>query len=244
MINNYVIESVDYMLPPDIEIYEYEIYYNNEEIWRDIYFIENGVEYDYTGLYQVSTHGNVKGLKRKIKTKNNGYRDCDERILKLDNYNGYDKIDLCKNGIYKRFRVHRLVAHMFVSGYFDGALVNHKDENKSNNHFSNLEWCDNEYNSRYGTIGERMSKIRKENYYITGTNISTSEKIKVKKISDLLELGFDKDDVKMINDCLIIKDDKGIIKRIYFTQDGTKKERIYDYRNMKKVYKNYYWKYS
>ena len=36
--------------------------------------------------------------------------------------------------------VHRLVAKYFVSGYFDGAVVNHKDGNNRNNHASNLEW--------------------------------------------------------------------------------------------------------
>lgn len=36
--------------------------------------------------------------------------------------------------------VHRLVAKYFVPGYFDGAVVNHKDGNNRNNHASNLEW--------------------------------------------------------------------------------------------------------
>ena len=42
--------------------------------------------------------------------------------------------------------------------------VNHKDENITNNHFSNLEWCDHVYNSNYGTKTKRMveSKIRKQ----------------------------------------------------------------------------------
>ena len=33
-----------------------------EEIWKDIYFVENGIEYDYRGLSQVSNKGNVKSL--------------------------------------------------------------------------------------------------------------------------------------------------------------------------------------
>ena len=35
-----------------------------EEIWKDIYFIENGVIWDYRGLYQVSNLGRIKSLKR------------------------------------------------------------------------------------------------------------------------------------------------------------------------------------
>ncbi len=37
-------------------------------------------------------------------------------------------------------RVHTLVAEVFVSGWFDGSQVNHKDGNKKNNQASNLEW--------------------------------------------------------------------------------------------------------
>ena len=37
-----------------------------DEIWKDIYFIDNGIEYDYRGLYQVSNLGRIKSLKRTI----------------------------------------------------------------------------------------------------------------------------------------------------------------------------------
>ena len=33
-----------------------------EEQWKDIYFEENDVVYDYTGLYQISNFGRVKSL--------------------------------------------------------------------------------------------------------------------------------------------------------------------------------------
>ena len=36
--------------------------------------------------------------------------------------------------------------------------VNHKDENKSNNHVNNLEWCDNTYNQNFGTRNYRANK--------------------------------------------------------------------------------------
>ena len=155
MINNYVIESVDYMLPPDIEVYEYEIYYNKEEIWRDIHFIENGIEYDFRGLYQVSTDGRVKSLGND-KTKK-------EKILKAKNRCGYEYVNLSKNGKRKNFTVHRLVAHMFLSNDnpIEKIEVNHIDENKENNHISNLEWCTREYNMNFGTRNERVSKMMK-----------------------------------------------------------------------------------
>lgn len=40
----------------------------------------------------------------------------------------------------KTINIHRLVAELFVEGYAHGLVVNHKDGNKLNNKYSNLEW--------------------------------------------------------------------------------------------------------
>ena len=59
----------------------------SEEVWKDIYFIENGVTWDFRGVYQISNFGRVKSLERydKLNHKRN------EKILS----NG-------KSGIYER----------------------------------------------------------------------------------------------------------------------------------------------
>ena len=75
--------------------------------------------------------------------------------------NGYFIIGLSKNSKRKSFKIHRLVAFMFIDGYFENAQVNHKDENKTNNHVENLEWCTREYNINYGTRNERMGESHK-----------------------------------------------------------------------------------
>lgn len=54
--------------------------------------------------------------------------------------------------------VHRLVAEAFIPNPNNLPIVNHKDENPSNNHVSNLEWCTNEYNLNYGHCGDKISK--------------------------------------------------------------------------------------
>ena len=67
---------------------------------------------------------------------------------------GYMVVHL-KDGIKK---VHRLIAMTFLDNPDNLPQVNHRDENKENNRVENLEWCDNKYNSNYGTKGERLSK--------------------------------------------------------------------------------------
>ena len=35
-------------------------------------------------------------------------------------------------------------------------IINHKDENKSNNHVDNLEWCTKSYNALYGSCQAKL----------------------------------------------------------------------------------------
>tara|TARA_R110002126_G_C10066139_1_gene462155 strand:- start:64 stop:408 length:345 start_codon:yes stop_codon:yes gene_type:complete len=52
-------------------------------------------------------------------------------------------------GAVETIKVHKLVALHFVDGYKEGLQVNHIDEDKTNNHSSNLEWCTSQYNVEY-----------------------------------------------------------------------------------------------
>lgn len=53
------------------------------------------------------------------------------------NPNGYLIVNLDR----QQLSLHRLVCKHFVPNPYDYEQVNHKDGNKQNNHFSNLEWC-------------------------------------------------------------------------------------------------------
>lgn len=64
--------------------------------------------------------------------------------------NGYKYVNLCKNNKIKTFRIHRLVAEMFIKNPNGLTQINHKDENKLNNRVDNLEWCTPKYNVNYG----------------------------------------------------------------------------------------------
>lgn len=59
----------------------------------------------------------------------------------------------------KHFKVHRLVAKYFVENDdpTNKTIINHKDEDKTNNVYTNLEWCDKKYNANYGSRNLKLS---------------------------------------------------------------------------------------
>ncbi len=52
------------------------------------------------------------------------------------NNNGYECLKITR----KHYLIHRLVAKEYCIGYSEGLVVNHKDGNRLNNHYTNLEW--------------------------------------------------------------------------------------------------------
>lgn len=133
---------------------------DQNEIWKDII--------GYEGIYQISNCGRVKSLDREIH-KNNGvieHRNGQIMMLSLDK-DGYCYLGLRRQDkIKKFFRVHQLVAIAFLENPYNFNQINHKDENKSNNCVENLEWCDSQYNNKYGTKLERtqITKIQNNSY--------------------------------------------------------------------------------
>lgn len=141
--------------------------------------IEEWKSLDFIGFpdYEVSNFGNVKSLNYK--------RSGKEKIMKQSkNKNGYLQLALWKNGKYKRYLVHRLVATAFLPNPDNLPCVNHKDENKGNNHVDNLEMCTHIYNMNYGTKLQRQSekmkgKFKGENHPMYGKHRSEETKQKI-----------------------------------------------------------------
>lgn len=77
---------------------------------------------------------------------------------------GYCVVSLSKNGQYATHYVHRLVAETFIANPDRLPEINHKDEDKSNNSVTNLEWCDAQYNMTFGTRIERAVATRRKNH--------------------------------------------------------------------------------
>ena len=105
-----------------------------QEIWKPIP--------GYEDLYEVSNKGQIRSICKRYKNKGN--------LKQRPNNKGYMYVTLCRKGDQKTVNVHRLVALTFIENPNNLPCINHKDENKTNNHVSNLEWCSYYYNNTYG----------------------------------------------------------------------------------------------
>ena len=81
--------------------------------------------------------------------------------------------------------MHRLVAELFIDNPHDLPQVNHKDENKKNNNFSNLEWCTKKYNMNYGKLKNFHKKeiAKYENGYFKCKYNSLKEAAEINNLS-------------------------------------------------------------
>lgn len=103
--------------------------YKTREIWKPI----RGFEEE----YEISNYGRVHSLKS-------------NKILKQFEYRGgYLEVHLRKPGTKVHKKIHRLVAEHFIPNPENLPEVNHKDEDRQNNNFTNLEWCSHTYNNTY-----------------------------------------------------------------------------------------------
>lgn len=181
------------------------------EIWKDIE--------GYDGKYQVSNLGRVRSVDHITTDVYNGKerkRPFRGKILKQYVLpSGYVSIHFV---CYKPLLVHRAVAKAFVPGYFDGAQVNHKDENKQNNRYDNLEWVTPKENANYGNRNKKCQNAANkqhgyvvEQYSTTGELVSTfpSQRAAAKSIgatARILNLRIDTD--KPVNGYLFKRKNK------------------------------------
>lgn len=98
-------------------------------------------------LYGVTNYGRIISLKYNIVLKSRVNRD------------GYLYNCIRINKQNKYIKPHRLVAEYFINNPNNYSKVNHKDENKQNNVYTNLEWCNTKYNNSYGNRLNKCSQI-------------------------------------------------------------------------------------
>jgi hypothetical protein len=137
------IDATQFLSDPDME-------------WRDVVGFE--------GLYQVSSCGLVASLGNKTNHK--------LPILLKPNTDkdGYYYVTLKDNKKGKTLKIHKLVATAFIPNHSSMEVINHIDENRQNNYYTNLEWCSPDHNWRVGSVGRSQQKVVKLS--ITGEFIS------------------------------------------------------------------------
>ncbi|MDR2044899.1 MAG: HNH endonuclease [Clostridium sp.] len=105
----------------------------SKEVWKDIE--------GYEGKYQVSNEGKVRTLNYKRTGRMAVMSPCKSRW-------GYVCVNLWNNGQRKFRKIHRLVAMAYLENPNELPFVHHKDENKTNNNVSNLEWSSVSHNTQ------------------------------------------------------------------------------------------------
>lgn len=97
-------------------------------------------------IYIISENGIVKNV----------FTGTERKMVK--NPKGYWKVLLCYKQVKKNIFIHRLVANHFISNAPIGKEVNHKDSNKDNNHFSNLEWTTHQENMTHYKMTRKIPR--------------------------------------------------------------------------------------
>ena len=146
----------------------------NSEEWRPVV--------GYEGLYLVSESGVVKSL-----WSGRGSRGHEYLLAQIPDSKGYFRVGLTNDELGQKWRrVHILVAQAFVGPRPAGLQLNHRDGNKTNNHWSNLEYVTASENSTHAVkmglrhalrgSAHKMSKLTEEQVkeirerYVPGAN--------------------------------------------------------------------------
>jgi hypothetical protein len=136
-----------------------------DELWERISFADSP--------YEISNYGRIKSFFG---------TDEEGKILSGGNINGYPVVGLRVNGRYRSYCIHKLVAEFFVpKGEEDEVIVIHKDWNKSNNYYKNLEWVNHDY-SRKRTAKRLKEEQKADGRSVTNSKLRTEDILLLKKM--------------------------------------------------------------
>jgi hypothetical protein len=142
-------------------------------------------------LYEINSDGSIV---RNTKSK---------RVLTQFVRYGYNTVNVRFNNKTTRRFVHCLVAEAWIGDRPDGMTdINHKDFNRFNNDYHNLEYMTHSDNVRYSYINDHDARNKIDN-----ARISAVDKMKKKVII----VGLDKEFASVMDCAHFIKDSQGVI---------------------------------
>jgi len=108
--------------------------------------------------YSVSNFGNIINNKT-------------GRVLKpgIDG-SGYYYVNLCKDGKTYKKRIHKLVGEFFIPNLFNKRCIDHIDNNRLNNNFSNLRYCTQQENCMNSKLSFKNTSNFKGVYFSKNSN--------------------------------------------------------------------------
>lgn len=158
------------------------------EIWKDIPGFEH---------YQASSLGRIKSLSRLVRSGPlPGLRRTPETIIQpfSAKNTGYLQVMIGR----RKYSAHRLIAMTWCDGFFDGACVDHKNGDRTDNRPENLEWVTNSENLKRSfqngrvspTLG-KFSDSHPTSKPVISTCQKTGEEITWQSAMDAVRAGFD-----------------------------------------------------
>lgn len=177
----------------------------------------------FSGVYEISSYGNLRSNDRVVdssyitkagtiairRTKVKG-----RHILAKPDRTGYVKHTSAFRGAKVSINLHREVATLFCEGYEEGMVVDHKDDNKSNNYASNLQWVTAGYNVSKSHPKHLGKKAAAYTGKVLAYDKDTGELLHTLRGSrDMKEKGFDYRNVSAVlmgkrnyhNGCIFVK---------------------------------------
>lgn len=114
---------------------------------------------EFEGLYEANQLGQIKSLPKR------GFNV--EKILKPQKNltTGYLYFFFKKNNKVKSINIHRIIAKLFISNPENKPCVNHRNGNKTDNHYSNLEWCTYSENTLHSYENQLQVKLFGDDCY-------------------------------------------------------------------------------
>lgn len=142
--------------------------------------------------------------------------------------NGYLYVNLCKNGKYYSFLLHRLIGFHFIKKpehlkniRFDKLQIDHISTNKIDNSISNLRWCTPKENSNNPISFEHRCNAQQNSQYVKSRKLVVQQLTKDGELINIYE---------SVCDCQKQGYNKGHVAACC--------------RGEEKTYKGYIWKYA